>query len=608
MRSGTTDDRLVGGRYRLGEHLGSGGMGTVWRGRDELLQRDVAVKEVVIPEGMPRAEADKLRQRYLREARAAARLRHAYAVGVYDVLPEAGRVWIVMEFVEARNLAEVVRATGPLTPERAARMGRHLLDALSAAHAAGVLHRDVKPANVLIGDDRTVLTDFGVASVAGDPSLTGTGQVVGSPAYLSPERLTGRPAAPASDLWSLGCTLYAAVEGTPPFLRDEPFAVITAITLEPAPVPRRAGHLAPVLAGLLEKDPDQRWDAERTRAALDRVANGQPVEPTAGWGAPAGPDEVDTLRIPSERPDPWHHGPPAMPGSPGGVTPVSGDPYSPGYSAHQLSGAAASGAPAPTTSFPRYAAAGGEDHGHRPGGATPHPGTLHRGAVSRRGRVRRTVVPLVVALLVVAVAAGAGIGVRRAGLWPGDAVSPTTSSSPESPSPTVPGGATTAFSHPNGLYALRHPADWNAYCPPTGYEDLRCYFDKLAADVHEVASPDKAQLATNPYVLVISGPALGNTAYELLEEQDAAAKSKPKSFPGYQTQLLTDEYRIGPHHGALLEYTYLGTYTREERQVRIFRFVVGGTYYEISLRSPSSGFASFEEGFNGVAASLRPPA
>ncbi|HEV2087934.1 MAG TPA: serine/threonine-protein kinase, partial [Cryptosporangiaceae bacterium] len=313
MRSGTTDDRLVGGRYRLGEHLGSGGMGTVWCGRDELLERDVAVKEVVIPDGMPQVEGDKLRQRYLREARAAARLRHAHAVGVYDVLPEAGRVWIVMEYVEAKNLADVVRDTGPLSPQRAAQMGRHLLDALTAAHAAGVLHRDVKPANVLLSEDRTVLTDFGVASVAGDPSLTGTGQVIGSPAYLSPERLMGQPAGPPSDLWSLGCTLYAAVEGAPPFLRDEPFAVITAITLEPVPPPRRAGHLAPVLAGLLEKDPAQRWDAARTRAALDRVAAGQAVEATAGWGSPASPDQDDTLRVPSERPP-----------SPEATAPISG--------------------------------------------------------------------------------------------------------------------------------------------------------------------------------------------------------------------------------------------------------------------------------------------
>ncbi len=278
---------MVAGRYRLDSHLGSGGMGTVWRGWDEVLRRQVAVKEVTIAPGLPDAEAELLRERYLREARATARLHHPAVVGVYDVIPESGRVWIVMELVNARDLAAVLREEGPLDPIRVAYIGLQLLDALDAAHAAGVLHRDVKPANVLIADeDRTVLTDFGVASVAGDSSLTRTGQLVGSPAYLAPERLTGGTVGPASDLWSLGCTLYAATEGKPPFARPEQFAIIAAITVEPVPPARNAGLLTPVLYGLLEKDQTARWTSAKARAALGRVAAGEQVESTVGWGAP----------------------------------------------------------------------------------------------------------------------------------------------------------------------------------------------------------------------------------------------------------------------------------------------------------------------------------
>ncbi len=281
---------MVAGRYRLDNHLGSGGMGTVWRGWDDRLRRHVAVKEVIVTPGLPEAEEALLRERYLREARATARLRHPSVVGVYDVIPESGRVWIVMELINAVDLAAILRSDGPLDPVRAAKIGAQLVDALDAAHEAGVLHRDVKPANVLIGpEDRTVLTDFGVASVSGDPALTRTGQLVGSPAYLAPERLTGGTVGPASDVWSLGCTLYAAVEGKPPFHRPEQFAIIAAITVDPVPQARRAGLLAPVLYGMLEKDQADRWDTTRVRAALERVAAGLPVVTDGGWGSPVSP-------------------------------------------------------------------------------------------------------------------------------------------------------------------------------------------------------------------------------------------------------------------------------------------------------------------------------
>lgn len=288
MQTGSAEGEIVADRYRLSSRLGIGGMATVWRADDELLERPVAIKEVRVPAGLPAPEVERLRQRYLREARAAARLRHENVVVVHDVIPETSRVWIVMELFDAPDLAALVRDQGPLAPDVAARIGLQVLAALTAAHEAGVLHRDVKPANVLVCENgRAVLTDFGVATVTGDVSLTATGQLVGSPAYLAPERLTGGTVGAASDLWSLGCTLYAAVEGKSPFQRDEPFAILSAITVEALPPPRSAGPLAPVLLGLLEKDQADRWDAERTRAALVRVAAGQQVEAEPGWGAPA---------------------------------------------------------------------------------------------------------------------------------------------------------------------------------------------------------------------------------------------------------------------------------------------------------------------------------
>jgi len=300
VQTGSVEGEVVAGRYRLG---GRRGMGTVWRAEDELLQRAVAIKEICIPGGLPAVEVERLRRRYLREARAAARLRHENAVVVHDVIPETSRVWIVMELFDTPDLAALVRSDGPLEPVAAARIGLQLLDALAAAHQAGVLHRDVKPANVLICENgRAVLTDFGVASVTGDASLTATGQLIGSPAYLAPERLTGGVVGPASDLWALGCTLYAAVEGASPFWRDEPFAILSAITVEALSPPQAAGPLIPVILGLLEKDQAQRWDTARTRAALERVIAGQAVEEKPAWGAPAAP--ASAAEPPAAEPEP----------------------------------------------------------------------------------------------------------------------------------------------------------------------------------------------------------------------------------------------------------------------------------------------------------------
>lgn len=277
---GPTSDRatpgtVVGGRYELRSAIGNGGMGTVWRATDSLLRREVAVKEVLLPQTMPKSEREALCERTLREARAAAALSHPSVVQVYDVVTDGGRPWIVMELLEARSLADMVIDDGPLAARAVAKIGIAMLGALEVAHAAGVLHRDVKPANVLIcNDGRCVLTDFGVARLPTESKLTTPGMVLGSPHFISPERAVGGAFGPPSDLFSLGVTLYTAIEGGPPFDRGDPFETMRAV-VEEAPRPARlAGPLQPVLWGLLEKEPSRRWTVDQARAVLRELLSG----------------------------------------------------------------------------------------------------------------------------------------------------------------------------------------------------------------------------------------------------------------------------------------------------------------------------------------------
>ncbi|MFJ8936941.1 serine/threonine-protein kinase [Streptomyces sp. NPDC102365] len=266
--------RLLAGRYRLGGVLGRGGMGTVWRAEDETLGRTVAVKELRLPPRIDEDEKRRLITRTFREAKAIARIRNNSAVTVYDVVDEDDRPWIVMELVEGKSLAEVIREDGLLTSRRAAEVGLAILDVLRSAHREGILHRDVKPSNVLIAEDgRVVLTDFGIAQVEGDPSITSTGMLVGAPSYISPERARGHKPGPAADLWSLGGLLYAAVEGVPPYDKGSAIATLTAVMTEPVEQPKNAGPLEKVIYGLLVKDPEQRLDDAGARAMLTEIIN-----------------------------------------------------------------------------------------------------------------------------------------------------------------------------------------------------------------------------------------------------------------------------------------------------------------------------------------------
>ncbi|MFF8725473.1 serine/threonine-protein kinase [Streptomyces sp. NPDC015171] len=279
-RQGNGGRRLLAGRYRLGDVLGRGGMGTVWRAEDETLGRTVAVKELRFPSNIDEEEKRRLITRTLREAKAIARIRNNSAVTVFDVVDEDDRPWIVMELVEGKSLAEVIREDGLLEPKRAAEVGLAVLDVLRSAHRQGILHRDVKPSNVLIAEDgRVVLTDFGIAQVEGDPSITSTGMLVGAPSYISPERARGHKPGPAADLWSLGGLLYAAVEGSPPYDKGSAIATLTAVMTEPLEEPKHAGPLRDVIYGLLSKDPAKRLDDAGARAMLNAVIHAPEPEP-----------------------------------------------------------------------------------------------------------------------------------------------------------------------------------------------------------------------------------------------------------------------------------------------------------------------------------------
>ena len=281
------DGRVVAGRYRLTRVIGRGGMGIVWAAVDRRLGCEVAVKELLLSPGMSDDQSNTLLQRALREGRIAATLRHPAVVPVYDTFMADDRPWIVMELLRGRSLAQMISANGPMAPELAAELGGRLLGALRAAHAAGILHRDVKPGNVLISEDgRVMLTDFGLAAMEGDPSLTQAGMVMGSPPYVAPERAKGAPATPAADLWSLGATVFMAVEGRGPYDRDTPIAALGALVTEEPPPARRAGPLRPLIEGLLTRDPRHRLDAETAAELLRRVAEGRNSPHTPPGGIP----------------------------------------------------------------------------------------------------------------------------------------------------------------------------------------------------------------------------------------------------------------------------------------------------------------------------------
>ncbi|MDJ0383404.1 serine/threonine-protein kinase [Streptomyces sp. G-G2] len=365
MEHRTGAGTVLVGRYRLSEAIGRGGMGRVWRAHDDLLHRTVAVKELTA--GLYVAEADRavLHARTQKEARAAARIAHPAVVTVHDVFEHDDRPWIVMEYIDGPSLAEAAKAAGRIEPREAARIGLHVLGALRAAHAVGVLHRDVKPGNVLLAKDgRVLLTDFGIAAIEGDSSITRTGELVGSIDYLAPERVTGGAPDPASDLWSLGATLYTAVEARSPFRRTSPISSLQAVVNDEPPALRQAGALGAVITALLRKDPAQRPSAAETERMLVEAMEGR--EPKSAHAY------VPTRALtPEELATPAPSGRPALPSA--------AEPERPAGAPVPAAATAVFGTEAPTAPAP------------------PHPAP--RTADRPTGRIRRAAVVAVVAAL-----------------------------------------------------------------------------------------------------------------------------------------------------------------------------------------------------------------
>ena len=319
-------------------------MGTVWRARDELLNRDVAIKEIIWPPDFSAAERDAARRRALREAQMAARLSHVNIVGIYDIIEDDNRPWIVMQFLPYRSLGDIVREDGPLPPAEAARLGLGILAALRKAHAEGVLHRDVKPANILVSPDgRAVLTDFGIARAADSSALTTSGVLVGSPSYIAPERARGEGSGPAGDLWGLGASLYTAVEGRPPFDRDGALATLTAVVADEPDPAVNAGALRPVISGLLRKDPARRLGPDETERMLQQVASDGGPRPrwfgARGRAARRLPGSAEAVPVPPPAPpepappEPAPPEPVAVPIPEAAALPPSADPDVPQPSA-----------------------------------------------------------------------------------------------------------------------------------------------------------------------------------------------------------------------------------------------------------------------------------
>ncbi len=301
----TDEGEMVAGRYRLISQVGAGAMGVVWQAHDERLHRIVAVKQLLLHAGTSALKTDEAKRRAMREGRITARLHHPHAITVYDVAEHHGRPCLIMEYLRSESLAAVLSTRGALHPEEVARIGSQITSALAAAHAAGIVHRDIKPGNVLIGEDGTAkITDFGISRAVGDGTVTATGVLAGTPAYFAPEVAKGRDADFPADVFSLGATLYAAVEGEPPFgLDDNAIALLFRITTSEIAPPRRAGPLTPVLTQTLESDPSQRPTMRQVHEALTAVAERRQPAVDAPSATAALPPQIE-LRVPAPDPPP----------------------------------------------------------------------------------------------------------------------------------------------------------------------------------------------------------------------------------------------------------------------------------------------------------------
>ncbi len=567
---------LVSGRYRLGEAIGSGGMGRVWRAHDEVLHRTVAIKELTAALYVSESDQAILLARTRGEARAAARINHSAVVTVHDVLEHDGRPWIVMELVEGRSLADAVKEEERVEPREAARIGLWVLRALRAAHTAGVLHRDVKPGNVLLADDgRVLLTDFGIAQIEGDSTITRTGEVVGSVDYLAPERVRGHDPGPSSDLWALGATLYTAVEGRSPFRRTSPLTTMQAVVEEEATEPRHAGALAPVISALLRKDPADRPDATETEHLLAQAAEGrrpdaaQAYVPTTRYAGP-----------PSRSGDTVHQEMSGAPGAPGPANGSTATPYPP------VTGPTAVGPATP---------------GHPAAGATGAVGGAAASATAPR-RPRRTRMRTLAGVVAVAALIGAGTAVvlqQRDGGGTSAGSDPTPGPS-GSASPDPSASATTGQG-PGGAV----PAGWARRDDPLGFSLSlpenwqRRDFDGDSGDLRQIDyTPDGGD-----HVLRISVDTAPDYNDPYVHQQDLDAQLGGRLVDYRRVALERVGYR--DLDSARWEYTWTALAKDTEfpgprRAVSQMYLSRDGVEYALNMSGPASDWTATQQRFRAV--------
>ncbi|MDJ1131503.1 protein kinase domain-containing protein [Streptomyces iconiensis] len=577
---GDEPGRLIAGRYRLLERIGRGGMGTVWQAEDEVLGRHVAIKKLHLPPRLEDADRATLFERTRREARSAARIAHPNVVVVHDVVDDEGLPCIIMEHVRAPALDEVLKKDGPLPVGEAARIGAGMVAALRAAHAAGVLHRDVKPGNVLLGPDgRVVLTDFGIAVVADTSTLTRTGELVGSLDFCAPERLRGGDPGPASDLWALGATLYQAVCGQPPFRRNALFETAYAIAFDPLEPPVEAKALTPLIEELLAKEPADRPSAPEVERRLRQVAV-------------ADATLVEEVRLvsPERRGGTSAVSPPVVPAVSSAVGPAVDPAMDPVVSAADGADVPGAGAGADT----RAAAGVGPGPGPTPG---PAPGPAPGGDLGRGrgpGRGRRIGVWVAVAVVVVALALGGvyfGLRVK------GEDSPAAPPASPQGDKPSA-GGKRSPKPGPRAVpdgYRLVHEKKFGVSFPvPDGW--TRKELDEESEGVAYIDPTGKVSLRVS---------ALDFASNDPLQrwKDDEAASIREGKLPGYrQIRMQNTTYRGMP--AAIWEFTWQGR-ARQFRAQDLGFGKPGEKEYAMYLSAPSTDWERHKDVFVRVREGFR---
>ncbi|MFF7989960.1 serine/threonine-protein kinase [Kitasatospora xanthocidica] len=590
-------ERLLAGRYELGERLGRGGMGTVWRAWDRMLDREVAVKELTVNH-LPEEDLQILHTRMKREASAAARIKHPGVITVHDVLEQDGRPWIVMELVDGRSLADVISQDGTLQPRAAAEVGSQVLAALHRGHQLGVLHRDVKPANVLLerGTGRVVLLDFGIAKYEGSTELTRPGDLVGSPDYLAPERAQGERPGPASDLWGLGATLYAAVEGQSPFRRDSPITTLAAVVDEPLPESRRAGPLGPVLAALMAKDPAERPTADEAALMLAEVQAGH----TIGFKA------VAPLRAPTQSV-------PVVDRSEGarvsGPTPGEGAEGGAGSAGSAGSGGSAGSAGSEGPTEPQAAAAVPvvpvvpvipvvpavqETAGGASLAAQAHTGPVapvaHSVSPARGPAKRRSTARIVAIALAVGLLAAAGTFLTTRFLVDGDGPEDPAPTAPVEPSAPEPGNGASPPAAPSGYHWVDDPAGFR-FPLPSG---TPAWQRSATSDNQIYYSPDNKTHYLQFAVTV-------GQSVKPLDHMRQMEGSVSKSLKDYKQHKLTS-VAVNGHEAAVWEFSYAAQGGGRRRAIEAEFIDDDGTSYAIYSSSPERGneWNEAEQRFNAV--------